>query len=119
MEEKTEKISLKTKEEKELGQEKEEKIEEIKMKKENEGKEELEIAQEDLTEKEGNALLQKIEELSKLLQQKEEEFQKEHDRWLRAVAELENYKKRVAREKSEILRFGTESLIKELLPVLD
>jgi molecular chaperone GrpE len=42
-----------------------------------------------------------------------------HDRQLRAVADLDNYKKRAARERGEVEKFAIEKLIKELLPVLD
>ena len=59
------------------------------------------------------------EDWPRLLKEKEEELHKEHDRLLRAVAEHENYKKRVAREKADSLKFSNESLIRELLPVLD
>jgi molecular chaperone GrpE len=61
----------------------------------------------------------KNENLTSLLKVKEEELQKEHDRLLRTLAEHENYKKRMARERADFLKFGNESLIKELLPVLD
>ena len=61
----------------------------------------------------------KNEDLASLLKGKEEELQKEHDRLLRTLAEHENYKKRMARERADFLKFGNESLIKELLPVLD
>lgn len=43
----------------------------------------------------------------------------EHDRLLRAAADLENFKKRAAREREEIQRFGIEKVLKDLLPVLD
>ncbi len=42
-----------------------------------------------------------------------------HDRWLRAVADLENYRKRAQREKEEVQKFGIERLLLDLLPVLD
>jgi molecular chaperone GrpE len=42
-----------------------------------------------------------------------------HDRHLRAVADLENYKKRAQRERDEILRYGNEKLLKDLFPVVD
>jgi molecular chaperone GrpE len=42
-----------------------------------------------------------------------------HDRWLRAVADLENYKKRAQKEREEVQKFGAEKLLKDLLPVLD
>lgn len=63
-----------------------------------------------------------VSELEKLRQQleaKELEAQENYDRFLRQVAELENFKKRMAREKSEAIRYANESLIKDLLPVLD
>ena len=41
------------------------------------------------------------------------------DRALRLAAEMENLKKRLEREKAELLQFANESLIKELLPVVD
>ena len=62
------------------------------------------------------------EELDKLRQQletRELEAKQSSDRILRQAAELENYKKRVAREKAEAIRYANESLVKDLLPVLD
>jgi molecular chaperone GrpE len=53
------------------------------------------------------------------LAQKEREAQENYDKWLRALAELENYKKRQEREKAELHKFAHESLIRNLLPVLD
>jgi molecular chaperone GrpE len=41
------------------------------------------------------------------------------DKFLRATAELENYRKRVAREKEELARFTSERVLSALLPVLD
>lgn len=43
----------------------------------------------------------------------------EHDKMLRAVADFENYKKRALKEKDEVLRFGNEKLLRDLLPVMD
>ncbi len=42
-----------------------------------------------------------------------------HERQLRAVADLDNYKKRAARERDEAEKFALAKLLKELLPVLD
>ena len=42
-----------------------------------------------------------------------------HDRWVRAAADLENYKKRSQKEREEVQKFGVEKLVKDLLPVLD
>ncbi|HTS16774.1 MAG TPA: nucleotide exchange factor GrpE [Verrucomicrobiae bacterium] len=41
------------------------------------------------------------------------------DKFLRAAADLENYRKRVAREKEELARFTSERVVAALLPVLD
>src|SRR5581483_3347395 len=41
------------------------------------------------------------------------------DNWLRVAADLENYRKRAAREKTEAIQFANMALIQKLLPVLD
>jgi molecular chaperone GrpE len=43
----------------------------------------------------------------------------EHEKMLRAVADLENYKKRAAKEKDEMQKFGIEKLMRDFLPVID
>lgn len=40
-------------------------------------------------------------------------------RYLRAVADLENYRKRITREKQDIIRSAAASVVEALLPVLD
>jgi len=42
-----------------------------------------------------------------------------HDKWLRLAAEFENYKKRMQKEKSDVMQFGNESLLRAVLPILD
>jgi molecular chaperone GrpE len=42
-----------------------------------------------------------------------------HEKMLRAVADLENFKKRAAKEKEEQQKFGNEKLLRDLLPVVD
>ncbi|MDR0754349.1 MAG: nucleotide exchange factor GrpE [Prevotellaceae bacterium] len=49
----------------------------------------------------------------------EEKLAEVNDKYLRLSAEFDNYRKRTAREKLEILRNGGEEIIKGLLPVLD
>lgn len=46
-------------------------------------------------------------------------LKEEHERFLRAAADLENYKKRAAREREEVQKFGIERVLKDLLPVVD
>jgi len=62
------------------------------------------------------------EEIARLqgeLTKKEAEAQVNYDRYLRAVADLDNFKKRNQRERAETLRFAQEPLIRDLLPVVD
>ncbi len=61
----------------------------------------------------------KQEEFARKLKEKEKEAQENYDRWLRAVAELENYKKRMTKEKLELSKYANEQLIKEILPIVD
>ena len=53
------------------------------------------------------------------LQEKEREAAENYDKYVRAVAELENYKKRAAREKADSIKYGNEHLIKDILPLVD
>ena len=41
------------------------------------------------------------------------------DRLLRVTADLENFKKRAAREKQDAIKYANESLVQKLVPVLD
>ncbi len=42
-----------------------------------------------------------------------------YERFLRVTADFENYKKRMEREMNDFRKFANESLIKELLPIVD
>jgi molecular chaperone GrpE len=60
-----------------------------------------------------------VAELEAALQKAQAEAQENYDRLLRISADLDNYKKRVSREKADLIRYGNDELIKELLPVID
>ena len=60
-----------------------------------------------------------IADLRKQLEAKEQEAKNSYERYLRQAAELDNFKKRTAREREEAIRFANEALIKDLLPVVD
>lgn len=47
------------------------------------------------------------------------EVDKYRDAALRAAADLENYRKRMIREKEEAIRFANAGLLEKLLPILD
>ena len=48
-----------------------------------------------------------------------EELAEYRDKYLRALAELDNYKKRTRKEKEEFINYANESFILKLIPVLD
>src|SRR5712691_11108273 len=53
-----------------------------------------------------------VEELRRQVEEKQ-------DRLLRALAEVENIKRRTQREREEYIRYANESLLRDLVPVLD
>jgi molecular chaperone GrpE len=57
--------------------------------------------------------------LEEQLAAKEKEARENWDRFLRERADLENYRKRVGREKEELLNYGNKSLLEEILPIID
>jgi molecular chaperone GrpE len=60
-----------------------------------------------------------LSELKEALATKEKESKDNYERYLRALAELDNYKKRAARDKADIIKYGKEDLIKDIVPFLD
>jgi molecular chaperone GrpE len=60
-----------------------------------------------------------IEELQLALTAKAEEAKSLNDKYLRLAAEFDNYKRLIQRDQRDQIRFGNESLLKELLPVVD
>ena len=60
-----------------------------------------------------------IKDLEEKLISKEQEAQENYDRLLRVSAEFENYKKRTAREMEEFRKYSNQSLIREMLSVVD
>jgi molecular chaperone GrpE len=60
-----------------------------------------------------------LDNLRQELAAKELEAKNNYDRFVRQVAELENFKKRSARERDDISRYANEALIKDLLSVVD
>lgn len=65
------------------------------------------------------SLEQEIHALKTELEKKNNELNAAQEKQLRVFAEMENYKKRTARDQMEQLRYANEKLLKELLPVLD
>ena len=55
---------------------------------------------------------ERVEELVK----ENEELQ---DKFVRLMADFDNFKKRASKEKSEIIQFGNEGLLRDILPIID
>jgi molecular chaperone GrpE len=61
----------------------------------------------------------KVAKLEEKLEQATEESKNNYDKFLRASAELDNYRKRTSREMEEMRKYATQSLLKDLLLVAD
>jgi molecular chaperone GrpE len=60
-----------------------------------------------------------VEALQQELERQKERSEHNLEQWKRTAANLENYRKRVEKERAELLRSGQATLIAQLLPVLD
>ena len=56
------------------------------------------------------------EQREEQLVQENEELQ---DKFVRLMADFDNYRKRATKEKSDVIQFGNEGLLKDILPVID
>jgi molecular chaperone GrpE len=62
---------------------------------------------------------ERVTQLEAALAAKDAEAAANWDKFVRERADLENYRKRVQKEKDELLKYGNESLIMEILPIID
>ena len=60
-----------------------------------------------------------LKEMEARFKAKEEEAKETYDRLLRVSADFENYKKRSSREMEEFRKYANQSLLKEMLSVVD
>jgi len=67
----------------------------------------------------GSSSEDRVKDLETALEAKEKESKENYDRLLRVTAEFENYKKRMSREMDDFRKYATQSLIKEMLSVVD
>jgi molecular chaperone GrpE len=63
--------------------------------------------------------ISEVESLKEQLAEKEKQIEEQKNKLLRALADLDNYKKRANLEKDELVRYSNELLVKELLPAID
>jgi molecular chaperone GrpE len=60
-----------------------------------------------------------VTDLEKALEEKSAEAAANWDKFLRERADLENLRKRFQKEKEDLLKYGNENLVVEILPVVD
>ena len=86
-----------------------------------EGKEKSSATPVDLEKEEpaGKSKKSKVKDLQVDLKEKEDEIKALNDTLLRSQAEFENYKKRITKEKSDLLKYANEELVKEVLRTVD
>jgi len=60
-----------------------------------------------------------LAQLSQELDAAKQEAAENYDKYLRAVAELENYKKRTLKERSDLIRYAGEHLARDLVDAVD
>jgi molecular chaperone GrpE len=60
-----------------------------------------------------------IQALKEELEKLTEKYNEINDKYLRLAAEFDNYKKRTLKEKSDLLKYGSESVLLNLLNILD
>ncbi len=58
-------------------------------------------------------------EMKGKLEEAEKKAAENYDKYLRAVAELDNYRKRAVREKADAIKYGNENLLRDILPLVD
>ena len=63
--------------------------------------------------------VEEIQRLREALEAKTREAEENRERYLRGAAEFDNARKRATREREDYTRYANESLLRELLPVLD
>jgi molecular chaperone GrpE len=71
------------------------------------------------TEKTNELPQEPVNESEKRIAELEEQVAMQNDKFLRLYSEFDNFRKRTAREKVELLNTAGEDIIKNLLPVLD
>lgn len=60
-----------------------------------------------------------LEDLRQKLDAKEKEAAEHYEKYLRAIADFDNYKKRALRDKADAIKYGNEEIIKDILPFMD
>ena len=79
----------------------------------------LETSNEEESKAEEKKELDPMEQLQEQIRLKDEEIANQKDTFLREKAELENFKKRLTKEKDDFVQFANERLLQELIQIED
>ena len=79
----------------------------------------LETSNEEESKAEEKKELTPMEQLQEQIRLKDEEIANQKDTFLREKAELENFKKRLTKEKDDFVQFANERLLQELIQIED
>ena len=79
----------------------------------------LETSDEEESKAEEKKELSPMEQLQEQIRLKDEEIANQKDTFLREKAELENFKKRLTKEKDDFVQFANERLLQELIQIED
>ena len=79
----------------------------------------LETSNEEESKVEEKKELTPMEQLQEQIRLKDEEIANQKDTFLREKAELENFKKRLTKEKDDFVQFANERLLQELIQIED
>ena len=67
----------------------------------------------------GQSTDERVRRLEADLATARDELRQAHERWLRERADIDNLKKRSAKERADTIRYANETILRELLPVVD
>jgi len=81
------------------------------------GSDAVEVQDDDNSEAEAELTVE--QKLQQEVETSRDDARKNHELYLRALADMENLRKRCQREKEDLAKFGNETLLREILPVAD
>ena len=94
-------------------------LESVEKQREAAAAESAEVSLEDGAAEELAALQARVAALEARERELSAQVEQEKERTLRGLADLDNARKRAQREREEVVRFGLERVLKDLLPVID
>ena len=67
----------------------------------------------------GGTSLSEVDSVAEKIQNLEDDLRESKDRYMRTLADMENMRRRHERDRSDLLKYASEKLLQDILPVLD